>query len=73
MPSGKFDMYMRQVSRPRPRRDVPIGWPEEIRRRQAGPRHPCTSLVVHKGWPLVLPCTSKVERGRAPRKREGTP
>ena len=24
MPSGKFDMYMRQVSRPRPRRVVPV-------------------------------------------------
>lgn len=51
MPSGKFDMYMRQVSRPRPRRVVPIGWPEGIRLRRAGLMYSLSSTREAEGTP----------------------
>ena len=71
---------MCQLSRPRPRRVVPIwgrsavglgiGLGGSVSDGLAG-AFLCTSLVVHKGWPLVLPCTSKVERWRTPREALG--
>lgn len=52
--SQNFDIGVCQLSRPRPRRVAPIGWPEEIRRRRAGLMYSLYQLSSTQGQAVLV-------------------